>query len=122
MNQEPQEGMIPKYLIIAAIGLMVAIGIWNTRDQTESPAELRRKPRPEVTGSPAELRRKPRPEVTGSGWDHASESSGLRNHETPQRQTAKGVTVRLASCHLASADLRIEWAGTWLCEQTEPHY
>ena len=62
MNQESLEGMIHKgrgkYLALATVGLMVAIGIMNTRNQTESPAELRRKQRSAELRNPAETDRK----------------------------------------------------------------
>ncbi len=98
MNQEPQEGMIRKewgkYLALAAVGVMVAIGIWNTRNETGS------------TQGRAEAEA-----VTGSG------SSGRRNYEPPQRQTgAKEVTIRLSGCVSVPANTGYtgalcDWAG-----------
>ncbi len=102
MNQEPQEGMIPKgrgkYLALAAVGVMIAIGIGNTRNQTKSPQGK----------AEAEA-------VTGSG---RNQPSGRRNYETPQRQTEKEVTVRLAGCILVPAHSRTKYAGAWLCDRT----
>lgn len=107
MNQEPQEGMIPKglgkYLALAAVGVMVAIAIVNTRNQTESPQKQ--------TKSPAELKRKSRAEEVTE--------RGRQNYERKQSLTEKGmVTVRLSGCAYLPANLGVQYAGDWLCDRT----
>ena len=106
MTQEPQQGMIRRvlgnYMDIVAAGLIVVIGIVDTLNYTGS------------TQGKTEAEA-----GTGSESNQATERSGRRNYEPPQRQTgAKEVTVRLAGCAYLPANLGMQYAGDWLCDRT----
>ena len=104
--------MIPKgrgkYLMaLAGVGVMVAIGIMNTRNQIESLQEGELQYHMPSSGDDEDYR---------NGRNQPRERSGRRNYEPPQRQTEQEVTVRLIGCAPPPAPSKYE--GAWLCKRT----